>query len=169
MNTSIPFICLTYILALLFIFYSKKQKINLEIKYFLYLSFINIVGLVIEIISFTLVDVFNSKPVFLLTLVHKFYYIYHFVWLATFSNYVFLIIKKKKNETDEKFIERNKKGRKLFLIHVYVVIFLIATMHYDYKDGLYPHEFSIPTKIAFYIYASINIIYYLFMIHQTKE
>ena len=77
MNTSIPFICLTYILALLFIFYSKKQKINLEIKYFLYLSFINIVGLVIEIISFTLVDVFNSKPVFLLALVHKFYYIYH--------------------------------------------------------------------------------------------
>ena len=169
MNTSIPLICLTYILVLLFIFYSKKQKINLEIKYFLYLSFINIVGLVIEVISFTLVDVFNSKPVFLLALVHKFYYIYHFVWLATFSNYVFLIIKKKKNETDEKFIERNKKGRKFFLIHVYVVIFLIATMHYDYKDGLYPHEFSINTKIAFYIYASINIIYYLFMIHQTKE
>jgi hypothetical protein len=64
MNTSIPLICLTYILVLLFIFYSKKQKINLEIKYFLYLSFINIVGLVIEVISFTLVDVFNSKPVF---------------------------------------------------------------------------------------------------------
>ena len=169
MNLFIPTVSLIYILILLFTFYSKRQKKNLENKYFLYLSYINIAGLLIECTSFIMIDYFNTTNIILITLIHKFYYIYHFVWLATFSNYVFLIIKKKKDESDYTFIKRNKKGRRFFLFHVYIVIFLIAIINYDYITGSYPHQFSMATKISFYIYAFINIIYYFIMIKQTKN
>ena len=172
----IPLLNLIFILILLGVYFSKKQPIILENKYFLYLSLINIGGLLLEILSICTLDVFDTVNISLIEIVHKAYYIYHFTWLAIFSLYIFLVLKKDKDQTYEEFIKENKKGRFIFNIQFLIIIFIIMFINYDYYGGsypvhgkLYPHIFSTEVKIAFYLYASINIIYYFYMLFKSKN
>ena len=56
----IPIINIVYILILLGVFFSKKRPYILENKYFLYLSFMNVGGLLLEILSICIIDVFKT-------------------------------------------------------------------------------------------------------------
>ena len=172
----IPIINIIYILILLGVYFSKKRPYILENKYFLYLSFMNVGGLLLEVLSICIIDQFETINLSLVEIVHKAYYIYHFSWLALFSLYLFLILRKDPEQSYEDFIKENRKRNLLFVFQFFLCIIVILFINFDFYGAIYPvngkiypHIFSSDFKFVFYVYAIINVLYYIYMIHTSKN
>ena len=172
----IPIINIIFILILLGVFFSKKIPYILENKYFLYLSFMNVGGLLLEILSICIIDLFETINLPLIEIVHKAYYIYHFTWLAMFSLYLFLILRKDPEQSYDDFIKENRKRNLMFVFEFFLCIIVILFINYDFYGSIYPmngeiypHYFSSDFKLVFYGYAIINVLYYIYMIHTSKN
>ena len=104
--------------------YFSKKRIDSEENYVYSLILIsNIVGLLIDIIGYVLLNSFGTVSI-INVIISKLYIVYYFIWTILFTNYVVVVSIKKKSEDNFDF----KKMKKLNLIGIpliSIVLFLL--------------------------------------------
>ena len=89
LNMHFQIASLFYMILVLIAFYSKKRVKNYETKIFSYMSWINLIGIILDIILVTYgyYDPYNM----MVYVLNKFYLSYIVVWIALFSLYLLKI------------------------------------------------------------------------------
>ncbi len=128
--------CLLFLSCLLFIYFSKDRVDNIETRIYSYLLVINFFGLIIDVIGYGFLNVFDATSLINVIISHI-YLIYYFTWGYILTIYIFIISMSINNSKKEKY-------RKLVSIFYFFVILLLIclpininyTNNYAYSEGL---------------------------------
>ena len=167
-NLVFLFTGLLFIILLLIIFLTKWRVKSRENKMFLVLSFLNLLGFVIEIT----LQIFVRKcgiDYFVITPLSKLYVIYIFVWFSIFSIYTFLISNSDGKISDDSY-------RMIKYLHITVMILgtigvMIMPIGKYYSHGeMYSYGMAVSfLKIMLGIYIFVWIARLLFNFKTIKE
>ena len=167
-NLVFLFTGLLFIILLLIIFLTKWRVKSRENKIFLVLSFLNLLGFVIEII----LQIFVRKcgiDHFVITPLSKLYVIYIFVWFSIFSIYTFLI-----SNSDGKISDDSYRMIKYLHITVMILgvigIMIMPIDKYCSHGEMYSYGMAVSfLKIMLGIYIFVWIARLLFNFKTIKE
>lgn len=126
---------LLIILILLYDFYSKKRLNRLENRYFLFLTYINLFGLILEIIlSIVLIYNHNLNGIF-----SKLIYIYYLIFVANLFLYFYALSNKITLKENKKFKVVRKKISLIFSFLIYILLcFEVSDSNiFSLTDGSY--------------------------------
>ena len=105
--------CLIFLLIITIVFFTKPKINKLENKSFSWLLVLNIIGLILQIVSYVLIKNYNNfQNTMYYIIVLKFIFFYYVLWELFFVYYI-TIISFSLNEND------NKIKYSVFLIHTH--------------------------------------------------
>ena len=132
-----------YMLMVLIVFLSKNKVKNFETEIFLFLSLVNMVGIVVDIvlIFFGYYDPYND----IVYLLNKVYLAYIVCWVSLFSLYILKVTVPKTNKEYNKIINRIYL---IFTIVSIICIFLLPLNLYNDNNVMYSYGFSITATIV---------------------
>ena len=145
---SIRLINLLYLLIIAIVFFSKKRVDNKETKVFSYILIANVIGLILEIVNYSLLINSDRTNIFYI-FETKMILVYYFVWGSLFIGYELILFKK-----DTKYI-------KIFTIITSLILLFIKI---DFKDV---GEFIIPQGLVPNFVYFISTIYVFICIYLT--
>ena len=90
---SIRLINLLYLLIIAIVFFSKKRVDNKETKVFSYILIANVIGLILEIVNYSLLINSDRTNIFYI-FETKMILVYYFVWGSLFIGYELILFKK---------------------------------------------------------------------------
>ncbi len=132
-----------YMLMVLIVFLSKNKVKNFETEIFLFLSLVNMVGIVVDIvlIFFGYYDPYNNT----VYLLNKVYLSYIVCWVSLFSLYILKVTVPKTNKEYNKIINRIYL---IFTIVSIICIFLLPLNLYNDNNIMYSYGSSITATIV---------------------
>lgn len=135
---------LLVLLIVLYDFYSKKRILTLENKYFLTLTYLNLIGLLIEILIYFFAYITNDLYIHLFFI--RFILVYYIIFMANLLMYYYCLVNKIKVKDNKKFLKTRKK---VFIIYFFVMFILM----------IFPSEYSIDN---YYLLSSGNDSYFAY-------
>ena len=129
--------CLIFLLIITIVFFTKPRINKLENKSFSWLLVLNIIGLILQIVSYVLIKNYNNfQNTMYYIIVLKFIFFYYVLWELFFVYYI-TIISFSLNENDNK-IKYSKKINIFFTIGTFIsILTLILPMKIININNLY--------------------------------
>ena len=129
--------CLIFLLIITIVFFTKPKINKLENKSFSWLLVLNIIGLILQIVSYVLIKNYNNfQNTMYYIIVLKFIFFYYVLWELFFVYYI-TIISFSLNENDNK-IKYSKKINIFFTIGTFIsILTLILPMKIININNLY--------------------------------
>ena len=152
--------CLIFLLIITIVFFTKPKINKLENKSFSWLLVLNIIGLILQIVSYVLIKNYNNfQNTMYYIIVLKFIFFYYVLWELFFVYYI-TIISFSLNENDNK-IKYSKKINIFFTIGTFIsILTLILPMKIININNLYyPSGWSMTFLILGVLYGIIIIFY----------
>ncbi len=159
-----------FIVLLLAIFLSKEVLPSKENQYFKYLTILNLIGYVVEILLQIFIRTMNINSI-LIKLFADLYLLYMFIWFGAFSIYTFVICMNKENE--EKYNMHYKIIKNLnivFSIIGSIVIVVLPTKIYYDATKMYSYGPSVDALKGFLcVYLIVWVSLLLYNIKEIKK
>ena len=135
---------LFYIVLLAIVYFSKKRFLNIENKIFKMMLVTNIIGIILDVLSITIIPM--EKYQLLGLIINKFYLIYLITWITLFTFYTYFVSKYDVNYV--------LKRLNIFKVSFYLIVILILVL---------PLEFVVSEK-GVYSYGGATLFIYLYSI-----
>ena len=163
---------LIFILLLLGMFFSREVIPSKENKYFKYLTILNLIGYIIEIILQISIRTIGIENI-ITKIFAELYLLYIFIWFGMFSIYTFVICMKKDDE--EKYNKQYKLIRNMNLLFSFigsVIIVILPTKIYYDSTKMYSYGPSVDILKVFlcvYIVTWISLLIYNIKAIKNKK
>ena len=162
LNMHFQIASLFYMILVLIAFYSKKRVKNYETKIFSYMSWINLIGIILDIILVTYgyYDPYNM----MVYVLNKFYLSYIAVWIALFSMYLLKITLSTK---------KTKYDKKINMIYLFttligiLIIFLSSLELYNQDGAMYSYGNAI-NVVVYFTFAHVLFITIVIITNRKK-
>ena len=158
-NLSYTICSLIFLLIIIIVYFTKQRINNVDNKIFSGIILVNIIGAILEILNYILINHITTYDTFLYLISTKFILIYYLTWDALFFSYILAISNK------EKYI---KKSYTILLINSIICLFL--PIEFDLKNNMcLPNGASVEFVYGIAIlYITIGIIIMLKNLQKNK-
>ena len=158
---------LTFLMILLFVYFSKERLNSLENKTFKTIMITNVIGIVIEIFCFMTVTYIEKVPI-LNSIVTKLLLVYYLIYILLFTFYVFIISYKKIDSVKTK---KYYKNVTVFCITYFIIncIFIVLLPMYYYNKNNIVYSYGPSVDFLFFTYAFLIIIWVICMFKNYRN
>lgn len=156
-NITTSFSFLLVLATVLYDFYSKKKVKSLENNYFIILTYLNVVALILDIVIYTVVLITNDT--FINFIFIKILLIYYLIFMAILLMYFYIVSNKIKSNKNIKYIKTKKTVFLIYFITVLLVFF------FPNINNIYNYNILLSEDIVYFVYftgmVSLFIIFYI--------